>query len=100
MDREMFNTYGELWLDERVFQKGYNFNPLSEWAYKIPESNEHAKILQYIDTMPEKDSPTIFGLNNSADLTFRLNESLGLITTLVDVQPREGGGGTGLSRED
>jgi dynein heavy chain, axonemal len=100
MDREMFNTYGELWLTEKVFTKGYNFNAASEWPYKIPETVEHAKILQYIDTMPEKDSPTIFGLNVSADLTYRLNESILLMNTLIDVQPREAGGGSGLSRED
>lgn len=100
MDREMFSTYGELWLTDKLFEKGYNFNALSEWAYKIPETQEHNKILEYINTMPEKDSPVIFGLNNSADLTFRLNESTALITTLVDVQPREAGGSGGLSRED
>jgi dynein heavy chain len=50
--------------------------------------------------MPEKDSPIIFGLNNSADLTFRLNESTAMIDALIDVQPREAGGAGGLSRED
>jgi dynein heavy chain len=49
MDREMFKTYGELWLKDEIFSKGYNFNPLSEWAYKIPETVEHNKILDYIN---------------------------------------------------
>lgn len=102
MDREMFNTYGDIWLDEKIFQKGYNFNPSvpGDFQYKIPESNEHSAFLKFVEDCPEKDPPAIFGLNASADLTFRLNQSLVLINTLVDVQPRESSGGSGLSRED
>ncbi len=85
MDREMFSTYGDLWLDDPIFKPGYNFNPNSEFAYKIPETTEHAKFLEHISTLPSNDSPAIFGLNNLADLTFRLNESAALINTLVDV---------------
>ena len=50
--------------------------------------------------MPGQDNPSIFGLNASADLTFRLNESTALISTLIDVQPKEGGSAAGMSRED
>jgi dynein heavy chain, axonemal len=85
MDREMFNTYGDIWLNEGIFQKGYNFNPTTEHPYKIPEGNEHTALLKFVDDVPEKDPPAIFGLNQSADLTFRLNQSLVLINTLVDV---------------
>jgi dynein heavy chain len=100
MDREMFSTYGDLWLDDPIFKPGYNFNPNSEFAYKIPETTEHAKFLEHVSTLPSNDSPAIFGLNNLADLTFRLNESAALINTLVDVQPKDSGSGGGLSRED
>ena len=88
------------WLDDPIFKPGYNFNPNSEFAYKIPETTEHNKFLEHINGLPDKDSPAIFGLNNLADLTFRLNESTALITTLVDVQPKDSGSGGGLSRED
>jgi dynein heavy chain, axonemal len=66
----------------------------------MPDATEHPKYLEYIDSMPAQDSPLIFGLNHLADLTFRLNESLTLINTLVDTQPKESGGAGGLSRED
>jgi dynein heavy chain len=100
MDREMFSTYGDLWLDDPIFKPGYNFNPNSEFAYKIPETTEHAKFLEHVSTLPSNDSPAIFGLNNLADLTYRLSESAALINTLVDVQPKDSGSGGGLSRED
>jgi dynein heavy chain len=50
--------------------------------------------------MPSNDVPNIFGLHANADLTFRLKESLEMITTLIDTQPKEAAGGGGMSRED
>lgn len=101
LDREMFWTYGDLWLTERVFNdKDYNFNSLSEFPYQIPDYPEIQKYHEYINTFPEKDSPIIFGLNVTADLTFRLAESQGMINTLIDTMPKEAGGGSGRTKED
>lgn len=101
LDREMFWTYGDLWLNERIFtEKDYSFNSLSEFPYQIPDYPEIQKYHEYINSFPEKDSPVIFGLNVSADLTFRLAESQSMINTLIDTMPKEGGGGSGLTKED
>jgi len=101
LDREMFNTYGDLWLTEKIFtEPNYNFNSLSEFPYTIPDVSEIQKFQDYIRTFPEKDSPVIFGLNVSADLTFRLNESQNMINTLIDTMPKEAGGGSGKTKED
>jgi dynein heavy chain len=51
--------------------------------------------------MPGNDTPAIFGLHPNADLTFRLKESNEMINTLLDIQPKDsGGGGSGKSREE
>ena len=51
--------------------------------------------------MPGNDTPAIFGLHPNADLTFRLKESGEMINTLLDIQPKDsGGGGSGKSREE
>lgn len=50
--------------------------------------------------MPRKDSPVIFGLHPNADLTFRLKESIEMVNTLIDTQPKDTGGGSGKSREE
>jgi dynein heavy chain len=50
--------------------------------------------------MPGNDTPCIFGLHANADLTFRLKESLEMITVLIDTQPKEASAGGGMSRED
>ena len=101
LDRELFNTYGSLWIQETIFTPSYCFNNLvTEFSYCIPEAVEHAKFMEDIEQMPGKDAPPIFGLHSNADLTFRLKESNEMLTTLTDTQPKEASGGSGLSREE
>lgn len=50
--------------------------------------------------MPGKDGPQIFGLHPNADLTYRLKQSVEMIGTLLDTQPKDAGGGSGKSREE
>jgi len=101
LDREMFITYGALWINEDVFKEKYCFNNLiTEYNYHIPDFNEHTRYLEHIQTLPERDNPLIFGLNGNADLTYRLKESGEMINVLVDTQPKDAGGGSGKSREE
>ena len=101
LDREMFQAYGNLWLTDAVFTPNYCFNNLvSDFNYQIPDFNEHTRFVEYINTMPEKDHPLIFGLNSNADLTYRLKESSEMIVILVETMPKEASGSGGKSREE
>jgi dynein heavy chain len=97
----MFITYGSLWITEDVFKPNYPFNTLiTDFQYIIPDFTEHSKYLEYINTLPDRDSPLIFGLNNNADLTYRLKESAEMIAILIDTMPKESSGSGGKSREE
>jgi dynein heavy chain len=101
LDREMFGTYGLLWITEEVFKEKYSFNTLiTEFSYNIPDAVEHVKYIDYITTFPDRDNPLIFGLNGNADLTYRLKESGEMITILIDTMPKESSSASGRSRED
>lgn len=102
LDRELFNAYCTIWLTDAVFQQNYCFNQaVTEFHYHIPDASEHARFMEYIGKMPGNDTPAIFGLHPNADLTFRLKESSEMIDTLLDIQPKDsGGGGSGKSREE
>ena len=100
LDREMFNAYGELWFHDGIYNKDYVFNHQSDFKYAIPDSQEHSKFMEYINNeIPSKDNPKIFGLHPNADLTFRLKESVEMITTLTDTQPKDSSGSSGKSPE-
>mmetsp|Transcript_44449 Transcript_44449/g.32549 ORF Transcript_44449/g.32549 Transcript_44449/m.32549 type:complete len:102 (+) Transcript_44449:3342-3647(+) len=85
-DEDLFQTYGEIWYNfDNIFQPNYPLNStITSFHYIIPDFTEHGKFLSYIQEMPTKDSPEIFGLHSNADLTFRLKESVEMINTLVD----------------
>jgi len=106
LDRELFNSYGQLWVTENIFQPQYSFNTTNQndksndFTYHIPQDGEHTKFMDYINSMPEKDHPSIFGLNGNADMTHRLNESASMISTLIDTMPKESSGSGGKSREE
>jgi dynein heavy chain len=99
-DNIMFDTYGKLWVNSDCLQQNYCFNQaVTEFVYMVPDVLEHTRFLDYIDRMPPSDSPPIFGLHPNADLTFRKNESLAMINTLIETMPKDDGGGSGKSFE-
>lgn len=101
LDRELFITYGAMWIQEAIFQPNYCFNAqATDFMYTIPDAQEHVKFMEYIDEMPSSDNPPIFGLHPNADLTFSLKESTEMLNTLIDTQPKDGGGGSGKSLEE
>ena len=106
LDREMFNTYGKIYATDKIFAaEEFCFNSATAhlpdmFSYVIPAPNEMPKYLEYIASMPDQDSPLVFGLNNTADMSFRLRESLHMLNTLIDTMPKESGGLGGKTPEE
>ena len=108
LDRRLFKTYTQVWLNSGTCQEGFSFNPKTpifkipdNFVYKVDNFEAISQYHNYIKSFPEIDSPEIFGLHPNADLTFRVKEVTALFNTLGETQPKGGGGGgDGMSRED
>lgn len=108
LDRRMFKTYTQVWLNSNTCSEGFSFNPKvpifkmpDNFVYKVENHESISNYHAYIKSFPEIDSPEIFGLHPNADLTFRVKEVNALLHTLGETQPKGGGGGgEGMSRED
>jgi len=108
LDRRLFKTYTQVWLNSGTCQEGFAFNPKQpilkipgNFVYKVDNFENISQYHSYIKSFPEIDSPEIFGLHPNADLTFRVKEVTALFSTLGETQPKGGGGGgDGMSRED
>lgn len=101
LDRELMSCYTALWINENIFQPNYNFMAsVTEFIYQIPDAQEHTKYMEYINEMPGSDNPPIFGLHPNADLTCSLKDSLHMINTMLDTQPKDSGGSGGKSKEE
>ena len=55
---------------------------------------------KYIESLPLVDDPEVFGLHANADLAYRTAQTKTTLATIQDIQPKEGGGGGGLTREE
>jgi dynein heavy chain len=101
LDRELFNTYVAKWFTDDVFKPGFTFNSYqADFNYRIPEGVELANYKDFIETLPVVDSPLIFGLHTNADLTYRQIEAQQMLTVIQDTQPKDSGGGDGMSPDE
>jgi len=101
LDRELFNTYVAKWFTDDVFKAGFTFNSYqSDFNYRIPEGVELITYKEYIEQLPVVDSPLIFGLHTNADLTYRQIEAQQMLTVIQETQPKDSGGGDGMSPDE
>lgn len=101
LDRELFNTYAAKWFNDDVFKPTFCFNAYqAEYDYTVPDGLEIQIFRTHVDTIPPVDSPNIFGLHTNADLTYRLKEAAEMLTTIIETQPKDSGGGAGKTTDE
>jgi dynein heavy chain len=64
-----------------------------KFRYSAPPEGDKDSYSAFIGTFPLIDRPEIFGLHQNADITFQTKESTEMLTTIISLQPRTGGGG-------
>jgi dynein heavy chain len=95
-DRRQMNTFAEKFFCQAVLEQGYSFLK----GYVCPQGTEIAHFRDHVNSYPATDVPEVFGLNMNADLVFRLDNAEKVFATIIETQPKGGGGGKGASRED
>jgi dynein heavy chain len=114
MDRGLFDTFGALYLRENIFNPEAALvdftvdtgvrdakGPIKDRVrYIIPNSTEIQRYREYVDSLPDIDSPEVFGLHPNADITFRLKESNEMIDVIMETRPKEGGTGNSKGRDE
>merc|ERR1712072_1662772 len=97
----MGNTYVAKWFTDDIFKPGFAFNNYqSDFNYTIPQGVELITYKEFIEQFPVVDSPLIFGLHTNADLTYRQIESAQILITIQDTQPKDTGGGDGMTPDE
>ena len=91
LDRRLFATYGVQYLHPKIFEPDFEFAE----GYKLMKFPEVTKYRQEIENLRDDDHPNVFGMHANADLTYRTKVTKELLTTVVDIQPKDSGGGDG-----
>jgi dynein heavy chain len=91
IDRRLFNTYGTAFLNAKIFDPAFQFFP----GYKVLKFPAIGQYREAIEEWPDVDNPGVFGLHSNGDLTYRTKETGEMLTTIMDIQPKDAGGGDG-----
>lgn len=94
-DKRLLTTFTAVWFSETLLQPGFEFFK----GYRVPMTRNLNNYVDYIASLPPSDTPEVFGLHPNADITYQINTAKGILDTILSVQPKEGGGGGGETRE-
>ncbi|XP_049912492.1 dynein axonemal heavy chain 5 [Epinephelus moara] len=96
LDKRLLNTFTRVWFSENTFSDKFCFYK----GYSIPGKAKTVQdVLQHIEALPLVDSPEVFGLHPNADITYQTNLANETLSTIINIQPKDSGGGAGETRE-
>ena len=88
-DKRLLKTFTSVWFNSELLSPDFNFYE----SYAIPECNTMEEYQDFICGLPLHDSPQVFGLHANADITYQINTAKNILDQILDIQPKEGGGG-------
>ncbi|XP_077975281.1 dynein axonemal heavy chain 8-like [Styela clava] len=94
-DKRLLNTFAQVWFHEQMFGDKFCFYT----GYIIPPFKTVKEVLDAIEELPLTDTPMVFGLHMNADITYQTNTATSILDTILSVQPKDSGGGSGETRE-
>ncbi|XP_075145766.1 dynein axonemal heavy chain 1 [Haematobia irritans] len=94
-DKRLLTTFTAVWFCEGLLNPSFEFHK----GYKVPNTKSLQGFIDAISNLPANDTPEVFGLHSNADITYQINSAKGILDTILSVQPKEGGGGGGETRE-
>ena len=96
-DKILLNTYCRAWMSDNIFGNTFCFYK----GYKIPQFNKVEEYLEFINNeLPDVDTPEAFGLHPNADITYQTNTANSMLEKIINIQPKDSGGGGGETREE
>nr|XP_046259789.1 dynein axonemal heavy chain 6 isoform X2 [Scatophagus argus] len=85
-DQRCLRTILKGFFSPQILEPGYAFS--SSGVYCAPETDELEQYKKYIESLPIIDDPEVFGMHENANLAFQRQETMTLINTILDVNPR------------
>uniref|UniRef100_A0A3B4ZZD9 Dynein heavy chain ATP-binding dynein motor region domain-containing protein n=1 Tax=Stegastes partitus TaxID=144197 RepID=A0A3B4ZZD9_9TELE len=85
-DQRCLRTILKAFFSPETLHTGYTYS--SPGIYYAPETDELEQYKKYIESLPIIDDPEVFGMHENANLAFQWQETITLINTILDVNPR------------
>ncbi|XP_064640332.1 dynein axonemal heavy chain 5-like isoform X2 [Lineus longissimus] len=94
-DKRLLNTFCKVWFGENMFNQNFNFYK----GYVIPKCNKLNEYMEYINSLPNTDTPEAFGLHPNADITYQSKTAKTILDEILNIQPKDSSGSGGETRE-
>ncbi|KAM4740016.1 dynein axonemal heavy chain 8-like [Anableps anableps] len=94
-DKRLLKCFARVWFSKKMLDPSFGFYT----GYKIPVCETIEDYMSYIQSLPPIDAPEALGLHSNADITYQANTSAEVLDTITNIQPKESGGGSGVTRE-
>lgn len=84
-DRRTLNTIlAKFYCLELITQERYLFDPSG--LYYVPEVKDHAEFLDYVKSFPMATAPSVFGMNENADIIKDQQETTLMLSSILLTQ--------------
>lgn len=83
-DRRLIITLLDVYYEEQIFEEYYRFS--ESGVYYAPPTGEYDNYIEYIDSLPARPDPEVFGFHSNADITKNQNETALLFDSLLLTQ--------------
>ncbi|KAK0131808.1 Dynein heavy chain 6, axonemal [Merluccius polli] len=97
-DQRCLRTVLKGFFSPGTLEPGYTYS--ASGVYYAPEEDLLDTYKTYIEGLPVLDDPEVFGMHENANLAFQRQETLTLISTILEVQPRSSALGGAKSNDD
>jgi dynein heavy chain len=64
-------------------------------GFSVPSNSDYVGYHNYIDETLPPESPQLYGLHSNAEIEFLTTQSENLFKTVLEMQPKDAGAGTG-----
>ncbi|XP_045894232.1 dynein axonemal heavy chain 6-like [Micropterus dolomieu] len=85
-DQRCLRTVLKGFFSPQTLDPSYTYSPSG--IYYAPEMDKLEQYKMYIESLPIIDDPEVFGMHENANLAFQRQETMTLINTIFDVNPR------------
>ncbi|KAG7458844.1 hypothetical protein MATL_G00224900 [Megalops atlanticus] len=97
-DQRCLRTILKGFFSPPTLEEGYTYS--TSGIYFAPEADRLQDYKEYIENLPLIDDPEIFGMHENANLAFQRQETMTVISTILEVQPRSSTQGGGKSNDE
>ena len=101
-DRRILTTYMDEYMGDFIFDtfQPFHFYQDEIVDYRIPTAKDTKGYADYVESLPLANAPNVFGLHPNAEIGYYTDLARNMWTMLIELQPKVGGSGGGISRDD